>query len=281
MFAAMQPASARVLVDGLIVGSIGVAICLAGQHLAFMTGLVALAFVFRVLLAPQLGGSMGRELALLGICTAVGAANDWNTVVLHDVYSYDVPSALPVHGAIPVWMLLYWGLILRFVSSLGRWPALGPEGPADQVGLPGRRWIHPVGRLGVQLVLVLATRQAIYRFFDDPVLSWLPFAGAAVLWWLLLGLSAHDSRLALLAVTVGTASEAALITVGGLHRYELGLIGGVPLWIILWWPLAVLVWKDIGGRIETALQGSAAASPEQPRREREEQPAVGRALTAR
>jgi len=277
MSEAMSSVTARVLVDGAIVGSIGVAICFGGQHLPFMTGLVALAFVVRVLLARQLGGSIGRELVFLGICTAVGAANDWNTVVLHDVYAYDVPTALPVDGAIPVWMLLYWGLILRFVSSLGRWPGLGAEGPADQVGLPGHRAAHPVGRLAVQLVLVLATRQAIYRFFDDPVLSWVPLAGAAVLWWLLLGSSAHDRGLALLAVTVGTAAEAVLITVGGLHRYELGLVGGVPLWIILWWPLAVLLWKDIGGRIETAL----AAAPEQPGREDEEQPAVGRALAAR
>ncbi len=274
------PETARVLVDGAIVGSIGVAICLGGQQLPFMTGLVALVFVVRVSLARQLGGSIGRELVFLGICTAVGAANDWNTVVLHDVYAYDVPSALPVDGAIPVWMLLYWGLILRFVSSLGRWPGLGDEGPSDQVGFPKHRRAHPLGRLAVQLVLVLATRQAIYRFFDDPLLSWLPFAGAAALWWLLLGLSAHDRRLALLAVTVGTASEAVLITVGGLHRYELGLIGGVPLWIILWWPLAVLVWKDIGGRIEAALS-SASAAPEQSGREHEEQPAVGGALATR
>ena len=249
-----MPAGRSVRLDAVAVALVGLAICVAGQRPWLMTAVVAIAIAGRLALFARAGGRLGPELAFLLVCVAVGGGNDWNTVVRHDVYAYDVPALLPVDGAIPVWMLLYWGLILRFVSRLARWPALGatPD-PSDLVGLPGARRARPGVRLGIQLVLVLGTRQAVYRWFDDPLLSWLPFAAAAVLWGTFLGLSQRDRRLALLALTVGTAGEAALITVGGLHRYALGLVGGVPLWIMIWWPLAVLVWADVGGRIEDAL----------------------------
>lgn len=52
-----------------------------------------------------------------------------------------------------------------------------------------------------------------------------------------------------LVLALGAIVEVAYIQGGGLHRYHLGWIGGVPLWIALWWPLAVLVWGDLARRL--------------------------------
>ena len=43
----------------------------------------------------------------------------------------------------------------------------------------------------------------------------------------------------------GPAVEIAYIQLGGLHRYQLGWLGGVPMWIALWWVLAILIWDDL------------------------------------
>lgn len=248
----------RVLkVDAACVLAVGAVACVVADRLLLMSVLVPAVIGLRFVVLRRL--PLAPELGFFGICTLVGAANDWNTVVVHDVYAYDVATWLPFDGAIPVWMLLFWGLILRLVASLARWSRWGAtSGPSARVGLPGRRAEHPWVRLAVQLALVVATRQAIYRWFEDPLLSWLPFAGAALAWWLLLGFDRRELGLAALALTLGTAAEAALISVGGLHTYALGLVGGVPLWIILWWPLAVLIWKDVGGHIEAALSAPQA-----------------------
>ncbi len=176
-------------------------------------------------------------------------------MVVQDVYAYTVPTWIPVPGAPPVWMLLFWGLILRFVASLAAWPGLGPsDHRRSGVGLPGHRLDSAATRLALMGALVLATRQACFRWFDDPLGSWLPFALAAALWVALIGLDAHDRRLAGLALTLGTLTEVAYIQLGGLHRYEIGVVGGVPLWIVLWWPIAVLVWKEIGGVIHDTIR---------------------------
>ncbi len=250
----------EVALDAAALAVVSVAICVAADRLLWMSVLVPAVFAARVWLWRRWvgAGRLGAEGAFLALCVLVGAANDWNTVVAHDVYRYTVPTFGGVEGALPLWMLLYWGLILRFVAALGAWRGLGEgAGPRDRVGVGGHRRDDPWTRLALMLALVLATRQAIFRWSTDPVASWLPFALAAVLWAAVLGLNGHDRRLALLAVTVGTAVEAAYITVGGLHEYDLGLVGGVPLWIVLWWPLGVLVWKELSGRVHRRLEATA------------------------
>ena len=99
------------------------------------------------------------------------------------------------------------------------------------------------------MLLVLATRQLLYRYYLDPVLSWLPFAVALLAYAALFGVPAHERRLAALAALGGPAVEIAFIHIGGLHHYHLGWFGGVPLWIILWWILAVLIWNDLSARL--------------------------------
>lgn len=228
----------RVLVlDGAVVGLVSVAICVAADRLLFMSVFVPLVLLARLVAWKRLRlGPILPELAFLLICTLIGAFNDWNTVDRHGVYEYTVPVYQHAISSIPLWMLLYWGLILRFIASLAWSARLGPT--------PARR--HPA-RLLIMLALVLATRQAIFRWYDDPWLSWLPFAAAGLAWWHLLKPDAHDRRLAALAIVAGTATEAIYIQIGGLHHYGLGVLGGVPLWIILWWPIAVLVWKELVG----------------------------------
>lgn len=39
-----------------------------------------------------------------------------------------------------------------------------------------------------------------------------------------------------------------------LDASHLGWFGGVSLWIVLWWLLAVLVWKDLAYRLEARLR---------------------------
>jgi hypothetical protein len=98
-------------------------------------------------------------------------------------------------------------------------------------------------------MLVVVTRQLIYRYAQDPVLSWLPFAVAIALWVGLFGLRRSDVIAASLLLVGGAAVEVAYIQLGGLHQYALGWLGGVPLWIALWWVLGGLVLRDLGGRV--------------------------------
>ena len=96
--------------------------------------------------------------------------------------------------------------------------------------------------------MVALTRAAVYRWSADPLLSWLPMAAALAVQVALLGPRAHAVRLALIVGIGGTAIEALLIQGAGLHRYALGWLGGVPLWIALWWPLGTLVWCELAAR---------------------------------
>ncbi|MBZ0253807.1 MAG: hypothetical protein K8I02_10760 [Candidatus Methylomirabilis sp.] len=108
-------------------------------------------------------------------------------------------------------------------------------------------------RAAVMLALVLGTRQAIYRFHGDPVLSWAPFAAALGLYALLLRPGRPELRLMGAIAVLGPAIEVLYIQVGGLHRYRLGWLGGVPLWIALWWVLAAPIRGELSGRLERAL----------------------------
>ncbi len=233
--------------DVLPIVIVSVAVCGWASDPVRMTVLVVALHLGRLVGWRLLGlGPLGRELAFVAVCTLLGAANDHNTIVHHDVYAYTVPQLWPQISEIPTWMLLTWGLILRFVATLATWERLGATGvPRDDVWLGPRRWSHPALKLGLSLALVWAVRQATWAWYLDPLRSWLPYAVAGLAYVALFRPDRHERRLAALALTLGTAVEVLYIQVGGLHHYELGLVGGVPLWIVLWWPLAVLVWKDL------------------------------------
>jgi len=241
----MSARDRAVVVDLSAMTSIGLAVCLASDHLAFMTALVVLVLIARTwLVCTWASARLLPELLFLALCTVIGGANDWNTVVRHGVYAYTVTADHPAFSTIPTWMLLYWGVILRAIAQLAAWPRLGdarvPEGP----------FARPWPRVAAQLAIVLATRQAIYRLWAEAWWSWLPFAVGLALYFVVIKPSQRARRLALIALFAGPPVEIAFIQLGHLHRYALGWLGGVPVWIALWWALGVLVWSDLGPRLE-------------------------------
>lgn len=247
-----------VAIDLAATAAIGVAVCAVADALVVMSALVPLVVALRFALWWRLpAGERGRprvELALFAICTVVGAANDWNTVVGHGVYRYEVPADLPALSTIPTWMLLYWGLILRFVLTVFHWRRSGLGRAGDGVWLGRRTSVRPLLKVLLLLGLVLATRQAIYRLYDHVLWSWLPFAVAILAYLALFRPERARLRLLVIVVAIGPAVEALYIQVGHLHAYRLGWLGGVPLWIALWWGLAALVWDDIGTRLMDGLE---------------------------
>ncbi|RLB52449.1 MAG: hypothetical protein DRI90_22095 [Deltaproteobacteria bacterium] len=102
---------------------------------------------------------------------------------------------------------------------------------------------------------MVGTRQTIYRLSADPWWSWLPFTVAIVAWLLLFRPSGHDAKLLALFAVGGPGIEILYIQVGALHQYALGWLGGVPLWIALWWLLAVLVGQDLSARLLRLVSG--------------------------
>lgn len=254
-------------IDLAAVAAVGVAICAASDASLFMTVFVCAVLLLRLsawawLPTAERGMSMKAELCFFVLCVVIGAANDWNSVVRHRIYDYDVPHFAAPAAGIPVWMLLYWGLILRFVATLCRWPRLGPPARArDEVHLDAAVQSSPWLKVAVEVALVLATRQLLYRYYLDPLWSWLPFAVALLAYGFLFRPSRHERLLAALAAVVGPAVEVAFIRAGHLHHYHLGWLGGVPLWIVLWWILAVLIWNDLSvrllGALATAPRGAA------------------------
>jgi hypothetical protein len=252
-----------VAIDAAAVALVGAAACSGLREPSMMGAVVALAWALRSGFWARLSRQerplpLPAELAFLAACALIGGFNDWNTVVRHRVYSYGVPSDLDPFSSIPAWMLAYWGLILRLVATLGLWPRLGPPGPAGELRGAGRR---PLLRLALLLALALATRQTIYRFWDDPWLSWLPFAAALALHAALFPWGPRERNLALIAAALGPLAEAALIQIGGLHRYALGWLLGVPLWIALWWVLAALIWSELTRLALASLPGSRLRCP--------------------
>ncbi len=247
-------------VDAAAIVVVSAGICLASDDLALMTWLVIAVLALRQLAWGWLRGwaHLPPELAFFAVCTVLGAFNDWNSVVRHRIYDYAVPAAFPELTTIPIWMLLFWGMILRFFVTFATWRRLDAGSqPRDRVRGPSGVSDRPVARVLLQLALVLATRQTIYRNFEDPILSWLPFLAAGVVWFLLFAPDRQELRLAAAVAIIGPLVEVLYIQVGHLHAYHLGWLGGVPLWIALWWVLAVLVWKDIGRRLELTLLGAA------------------------
>lgn len=240
-------------VDAAAIVVVSVAICTAAHHLAFMSALVVAVAVARLLLR--------RDPAFFTLCTVLGAFNDWSSVTRHHIYAYTVPVYFPSVSALPLWMLLYWGLILRFLATLFRWQRLGLGAPPDALHLGRRIVTSAPWRVGVLVALVVVTRQSIYRTFADSLWSWLPFALA--LGVALLLLRPDRRRLAVLGafVVLGPLVEVAYMKLGGLHHYALGWLGGVPLWIVLWWGLSALVWEDISARVLSLLERNTTVAP--------------------
>lgn len=248
-----RPTSDEVLrVDTVAILLGSVAICFFADRLVLMTVLVPLLMAARTVVFGVVTGASRsaalREVGFLVLCIGLGAFNDWNSVVHHGIYDYNVPVFFERLSTIPIWMLLFWGMILRFMASVGTWRGLS--------GLASRVILRPAvpcfaGRwtwLALVLVLVAVTRQLIYRSYLDPLLSWVPFAVAVMVYFWLTGLTRAQLVLALMGVGFGTLTEIVYINVGGLHSYHLGWIGGVPLWIALWWVLIVPVWGELVSR---------------------------------
>lgn len=255
-----DPGDRAFAIDTAAVAVVSVAICVASNALLFMTALVPAVLAVRFVAWSRTPfedrrGTVRGEAAFFALCVALGACNDWNSVVRHGIYDYGVPHFFPWFSSIPLWMLLFWGMILRFIATLCRWRWLGPpEHPADRVHLPGKRVDSAVLKVSLEILLVVATRQLIYRWYRDPLLSWLPFALALLAYAALFRCSRHDRALMLLAAVAGPVVEVAYIHLGGLHRYHLGWLGGVPLWIVLWWALALPIWKDVSLRLQRGLR---------------------------
>jgi hypothetical protein len=252
--AARTAGNRALAVDAGAVALVSAAIAVAAHRLTLMTVLVPAVLLLRGVVWARLprserDGTVREEIPFFALCIALGAFNDWSSVVRHGVYDYTVPHDL-AFSTIPLWMLLFWGMILRLMATVTRARALGAPGvPDDRVRLALATRHSATLRVCAVLALVVVTRQLIYRHHDDPWLSWLPFAGALALaaWWL--RPTRHDALLMLLVALVGPAIEILYIQVGHLHFYRLGWLGGVPLWIALWWVLATVLWKDLSLRL--------------------------------
>ncbi len=246
-------------VDAGAVTLISVAICLVSDRLAWMSVIVPLLIALRLALWLALPRSErdldGRaELAFFALATLIGGFNDWNSVTRHRIYDYTVPTDLPGVSDIPIWMLLYWGLILRFVITVFHWRRTGIERALPTLRWRGRAIGGSALRVAFLLGLTLVTRQSIYRLYEHPIGSWLPFLLAIGVGVLLLGLNNRRLGMLGLVIAVGPLVEMSYINVGNLHAYHLGWLGGVPLWIALWWGLAALVWEDVGTRVMDGLE---------------------------
>ena len=245
-------------IDACLILVVSAAISVASRQLAFMTVFVPAVILARMAavaaVARSEGVSLGAEACFLLLCTALGAFNDWNSVCNKKIYDYTVPHYF-AFSTIPIWMLLYWGMILRFLARMARWQVLGPPADANNaVGL-GRFVVESAPlKVAAELALVLVTRQAIYRLYEHPVLSWLPFLLALLVMLVLFRPDRHDLKLLAIFLVGGPLIEILYIQLGDLHRYHHGWIGGVPLWIALWWLVCVLIWKDLAFRVESALR---------------------------
>ena len=242
--------------DAATILAASVAIITSADRLLLMSLLVPALLLTRHVTWSRLplaerGHSGGVEAVFILACTLLGAFNDWNSVVNHRIYDYGVPVYFPEWSTIPGWMLLFWGMILRFFYTLARWQRLRPPDAFAETLWPLRR-PAPALRVALLLGLTLVTRQSIYRLWADPIGSWLPFALALGVYVVACRPRRHAWWLLGLALTMGPLIEIAYIQLAGLHRYHLGWLGGVPLWIALWWGLALLVWQELVGRAMAA-----------------------------
>ena len=237
------------LASGLIAGF--------AQELLLMTFCIPLLMLARTIVWMKLPQnerehSIRTEWIFLLICTLLGGFNDWNSVVNKQIYDYTVPHFFPQFSTIPIWMLLFWGMILRFMYSLFRLPALidvNNDRPDNACRLVPSGQLASWQKVVALLLFVLVTRQGIYRWYMDPLWSWLPFAGALLVYPMLFPFRRAEFKLAGLALLFGPVVEVLYIQVGHLHRYHHGIVGGVPIWIILWWILIIPIWRNLSRRV--------------------------------
>lgn len=255
----MKPDSNRLFIlDAAVIGLISCAICLFSGRLLLMSILVFILVTLRITAVLQLAKTekikLPAELIFFAICTLFGAFNDWNSVCNKKIYDYTVPHYFEF-SSIPIWMLLYWGMILRFIARMARWQGLSPpEEISNRLGIEKFFIDNAAVKVIGQLILVLVTRQCIYRYYEDPLLSWLPFLGALIIYLLFFKPGRHDLKLLGIFLIGGPLIEILYIQVGNLHDYHHGVIGGVPIWIALWWLVIILIWKDLAFRIEKVLR---------------------------
>ena len=238
------------ILDASLMAIISVLICFASGKLILMTIAIPLLLLIRLIVAGLIskmeGWKLFPEIVFFSVCTILGAFNDWNSVVNKGIYDYHVPHLFDF-STIPFWMLLYWGLILRFMAGIA-W-RISNEKSSDKIGIGKLAIENGLVKAVLGLIFLLLTRQFIYRFYLDPVWSWLPFLIAIAIYFITAFPSKKDIWLVSAFLLGGPVIEMIYINIGELHSYHLGWIGGVPLWIILWWILAILIWKDIGGRL--------------------------------
>jgi hypothetical protein len=248
-------------IDACAAALISLGIVLAADKLVFMSVYVPLVIVGRTaaltpIVRKEWGFGIGFEILFLAACTLVGGFNDWNSVVNHRIYDYNVPAFFPALTTIPEWMLLYWGLILRSLVTLFRWERVSPpDAPRNLMrGLPSSALL----KVCAQLILIVLTRQSIYRLYEDPIWSWAPFALAICAYLILFRPTAYEGRLVAAFLIGGPVIEILYIQFGNLHAYHLGWLGGVPLWIALWWVLAMVIWSDLSSRVLRAFATAKA-----------------------
>lgn len=251
---AVTVGDAAFALDAAAVVAGSIAICLAAQELVLMSVLIPALLVgrwvaFSRLPLAQRRLSVSQDVLLFAGCALVGGLNDWNSVVNHRIYDYQVPVFFPEWTSIPCWMLLFWGMILRFLITLFHWSLLGVHKISDTLWLG--TWKVRSGWLRVAGVCVLAmgTRQFIYRYYLDPWLSWLPFLVALVFFCVLFRPGKAGLWLGLVFLVVGPVVEVLFIQLGGMHVYHLGWFWGVPLWIALWWVLAAALLREVSARL--------------------------------
>lgn len=239
-------ASRRLLLLDTAVAAIISGLILAAAHLlTLMSIAVPAILLMRLGLAVQIcrkeGRSLAGEVLFYLICTLLGAFNDWNSVVHHAIYEYQVPYCF-TFSTIPVWMLLYWGLVLRLMAGAG-WMVAGSS-PPDKLGI-GRHFIRSVGvRLIFLIILGLLTRRFIYIHYLHPVMSWMPFLVAFLLALVTTYPGRRDFYFLGICLVAGPLVEIAYINLGQLHVYYLGVVAGLPVWLILWWLLSAMIWRE-------------------------------------
>lgn len=251
-------------IDAVAVLIISFAFCLAGDRLVFMTLLVPAVIFLRFLFLAGLGREaidLKAEIIFYLICTIIGIVNDLNSVIQHELYHYSLPrfsASIPT----PIWMLLFWGLILRSLARFSRWQALNPpQHISNEIGIGRHVMSNGCAKVIFEIILVLLSRQAIYKTYTHPVFSWLPLTIILFIAIGTLKLSRHDWKILSIFAIFGPITEIIYIQVGHLHVYQLGWIAGAPIWIFLWWIIVMLIWKDFAFRIERFLSRKKLAHP--------------------
>ncbi len=247
------------LIDTVVIVIVSIAISVASNRLVFMSFFVPAIIISRMillyLLQKEEAVNFKAEVVFLLICILLGGFNDWNSVCNKKIYDYSVPVFFESFSTIPLWMLLFWGMILRYFARLARWQRLNPpDSLMDKIGIGSTYVENNYFKIGAELILVLVTRQFIYRNYLDPIWSWLPFAAAIIIFMLFFYPTRHDFLLLIIFVIGGPLIEILYIKVGHLHYYHLGWIFGIPLWLALWWMLIIIIWKDISLRLEEAIK---------------------------